>query len=266
MDDMPDSEVSLMAALKRKELTWVVDDEVLAEHRESWILDQINGMSYSAILRFQDLASKAGFYGTSGLPFTNGYMTEEDEQIVGVIMGQANVDGEEFWEMAEHMALDPGKYKSVTEEVATVAVKPPYSIPLSLRHIPGPKTIAQDAKARFAAQLGRDPLQEELDAIAGELTGYHQQQIDELIALDMARYAGDNQGLLTGAQIEQIEEPGAAASFDIAAKWENEIDLNERRESNSDTFNRMLNATLGGRSSLGGMTSGDNVQEIGRAR
>jgi hypothetical protein len=40
--------------------------------------------------------------------------------------------------------------------------------------------------------------------------------------------------------------------------------LNERREANSDSFSRMLNATMGGRSSIGGASAAGNVQTIGR--
>jgi hypothetical protein len=266
LDDQSGAEAAFIAGMKRTEVKYQRTGEVPATFRESMVLNQINQMSWSQVTKFQDLAAKAGFYGTSHEPFTKGWMTEQDQEAVSIIMGQANVDGETFWEMAEHMAAAPGKYREVVEEADAGAtyVKEPYSIPLSLRSIPGPKTIAEDVKARFAAKLGREPLQSELDAVATDLTGGHSKQNQELIALDMARYAGDNQGLITGAQFEAVENPGAAASFDIGEKWEDEINLNERREANSDSFSRMLNATMGGRSSIGGASAAGNVQTIGR--
>ena len=66
--------------------------------------------------------------------------------------------------------------------------------------------------------------------------------------------------------MERIEEPGAATSFDIADKWSSEIDLNKRRESNSETFSRMLSATMGNRPSVGNLTAASGVTEIGRGR
>jgi len=64
--------------------------------------------------------------------------------------------------------------------------------------------------------------------------------------------------------MQKIEEPGAAASFDISDKWANEIDLNKRREANSDSFKRMLSATMGNRPSVGNLTAAGGVQTIGR--
>jgi len=93
--------------------------------------------------------------------------------------------------------------------------------------------------------MGREARPDELAGIANDLTGYHTTSNQEEIALYLAAYNGDNQGLLTGAQMQKIEEPGAAASFDISDKWANEIDLNKRRETNSDSFKRMLSATMG---------------------
>ena len=100
--------------------------------------------------------------------------------------------------------------------------------------------------------------------IANELTGYHTTSNQQEIALYLAAYNGDNQGLLTGAQMERIEDPGAATSFDISEKWASEIDLNKRRESNSDSFSRMLSATMGNRPSVGNLTAAPGVTQIGR--
>ena len=144
------------------------------------------------------------------------------------------------------------------------AVARAFSIPASLREIPGPKTLAQEAKDRFSRVLGREVLDDELAGLVPGLQGQYEQSTQQRIALALAAFEGDNQGLLTGAQLQQIEDPGAATSFDIEEKWASEIDLNNRREDNSTTFNRMLNATMGGRASIGGQTAAGGVQRIGR--
>jgi len=144
------------------------------------------------------------------------------------------------------------------------AVARAFSIPASLREIPGDKTLAQEAKDRFSRVLGREVLDDELTGLVGELKGYYEDSTQEKIALSLAAFNGDNQGLLTGAQLQQIEDPGAATSYDIEEKWSSEIDLNNRRESNADSFSRILNATMGGQVSVANRTAAGGVSQIAR--
>ncbi len=144
------------------------------------------------------------------------------------------------------------------------AVARAFSVPASLREIPGDKTLAQEAKDRFSRVLGRNVLDDELTGLVGELKGYYEDSTQEKIALSLAAFNGDNQGLLTGAQLQQIENPGEATSFDIEEKWASEIDLNNRRESNADSFSRILNATMGGQVSVANRTAAGGVSQIAR--
>jgi len=243
---------------------------VEATYRESDTLDFINAMSFTKVMEFQELAGRAGFYGTSGQPLTRGYMTAEDQQHVVTVLGQANVDGQEFWQMLRNMAQNPGRYGRgpldpySPPKAPAMPARLPYSVPLSLRSIPGPKTIAEQAQATFEEKMGRQARPDELASIGSQLSGSYTQRNQQLIALDMARYDGDNGGLITGAQFKAIEDPQSAAMFDISSKWKDEINLNERREANSTTFQRMLNATMGNRASIGNMTAAENVQQTGR--
>ena len=154
--------------------------------------------------------------------------------------------------------------KAADEKNKTVRHKAPFSVPASLRSIPGSKTIAEEVKERFRRKLGREATPEELVGIAADLAGQYQASNQEHIALYLAAYNGDNQGLLTGAQMQRIEEPGASTSFDIADRWKDEIDLNKRRETNSESFSRMLSATMGNRPSVGNLTAAGGVTQIGR--
>lgn len=228
-------------------------------YRDSDVLDMISNMSTAKIIEFQKLAADAGFYGAAKRPSIAGHMSTADQNILFTAMGQANVSGEEVWPMMEAFATWGRSVKT-----STARVKEPFSVPAHLRSIPGEKTVAEEAKARFRQQMGRDMRPEELSGVANELSGYYTKSNQEEIALYLAAYNGDNQGLLTGAQMQRIEEPGAATSFDIGEKWASEIDLNKRRESNADTFQRMLAATMGNRPSVGNLTAARGVQTIGR--
>jgi len=229
-------------------------------YRESDVLDMISGMSTVQIIEFQTLAGDAGFYGSNKRPDINGYMSGDDQAILATVMGQANVSGETVWPMMELFA-ESGRANATG---AAARVKEPFSVPAHLRSIPGEKTVAEEVKLRFRQKMGREARPDELGGIADELTGYYTKSNQEEIALYLAAYNGDNQGLLTGAQMQRIEEPGAATSFDIADKWANEIDLNKRRETNSDSFSRMLSATMGNRPSVGNLTAAGGVAQIGR--
>jgi len=141
-----------------------------------------------------------------------------------------------------------------------------FSVPASLRKIPGEKTLAVEAKERFSRILGREVTDGELESLVPELRGYYKQSTEQQIALAYAAWEGTDPGLLTGDQLEQVEDPGAALTYDIEEKWGPEINLNARRESNSDTFNRVLNATMGGTPSIGMRTAAVNVNRIGGVR
>ena len=234
---------------------------IAPEYRESDVLDMISGMSTVQIIEFQTLAGDAGFYGTSMRADVPGYMSSLDESVLATIMGQSNVSGETVWPMLELFA-DAGRATRAAS--GSGVVKEPFSVPAHLRSIPGEKTVAEEVKLRFRQKMGREARPDELGGIASELSGYYTKSNQEEIALYLAAYNGDNQGLLTGAQMQRIEDPGAATSFDIGEKWTNEIDLNARRESNGESFKRMLSATMGNRPSVGNMTAAGGVQTIGR--
>ena len=236
-----------------------------ATYRESDVFDQMAVMSPSQIFRFQGMMRQAGMYQGDQVPLP-GQFTPTDMNLIREVMWISNVNGDTFWSSADKMAkAKVDKPKDDASSERTAAPRAPFSVPAHLRAIPGEKTVAEDVKARFTQKLGRQATPEELQGIADELTGYHTVSNQEQIALYLAAYNGDNQGLLTGAQMQRIEDPGAATSFDIADKWANEIDLNERRETNSESFSRMLSATMGNRPSVGNLTPAGGVTQIGRS-
>lgn len=243
--------------------------EVAPQYRESDVWDQMANMSPSQIFRFQGLMRTAGAYQSNVVPIP-GQFTQTEQALIGSVMWEANVNGTNFWNAADNRAkagLQRDKEERENRAPASSpskAPRAPFSVPAQLRSIPGEKTVAEEVKARFERKLGRQATAEELSGIAEELTGYHITSNQEQIALYLAAYEGDNQGLLTGADMQRIEDPGAATSFDIADKWANEIDLNKRRETNSQSFSRMLSATMGNRPSVGNLTPAGGVTEIGR--
>lgn len=242
-------------------------------YRESDIRDLVATMSVVDVFRYQKLARDAGFYAYDEIPVM-GNISIDDITIIGQVMTasnmSSNMETREFWGMLEAYAKTGRDYTAEKDKKAPSGssgyVKPPFSVPGHLRSIPGEKTVAEETKARFREKVGREPTPEELLGIADGLTGYYQRSNEDEIALYLAAYNGDNQGLLTGAQMERIEDPAAATSFDIADKWVDEIDLNKRRESNGDTFRRMLNATMGGHVSVGSQTPVRGVTTIQRGR
>ena len=238
-------------------------------YRESNVADAIASLSPMKVFQLQVLARDALQY-TDDRPLMSGHLSAQDTQIISQAMDIANKSteaGMTWWRVMEDMA-EQGKAWRAEDEAArptaTAAVRAPFSVPAHLRAIPGEKTVAEEAKLRFEQKIGRAARPDELMGIANELTGYHTTSNQQEIALYLAAYNGDNQGLLTGAQMERIEDPGAATSFDISEKWASEIDLNKRRESNSDSFSRMLSATMGNRPSVGNLTAAPGVTQIGR--
>ena len=257
-----------------RNLLWDMDGYNEPQFRHSAIEDMMASMGPSQVFKFQELARDAGFYDSTGGRFAGGpgfagHLTFRDEQIIETVMRQVNIGDDyinrTFWSTLEHWATQGKAAKKLQDANQKDPFgRLPFSVPAHLRHIPGDKTVAQETKARFRDKMGRDPRPDELKGIAAELTGYHETSNREQMALYLAAYNGDNGGLLTGADLKKIEEPGAATSFDIEDKWANEIDLNKRRESNSQSFGRMLNATLGGRSQIGQASAAGSVTQIGR--
>jgi hypothetical protein len=123
--------------------------------------------------------------------------------------------------------------------------KQPFKVPLHLKSIPDYKTIATDVQNRFRQEMDRDPRPYELDQLAAALKGYHQDAVTRQIQLAYDSYQG-NDTVLDAGELEEIGTPGAMATYDIRNEWANEIDLNRRRESNGDSFTRIINATTGG--------------------
>jgi hypothetical protein len=72
--------------------------------------------------------------------------------------------------------------KAADEKNKTVRHKAPFSVPASLRSIPGSKTIAEEVKERFRRKLGREATPEELVGIAADLAGQYQASNQEHIA------------------------------------------------------------------------------------
>jgi hypothetical protein len=122
-------------------------------------------------------------------------------------------------------------------------------------------------KQIFEDRIGRKPRQSELDAIAGDLSGYYEVAQEGRIALHRTAWEERNQDRLTTGELKAIEQPGAATYTDIENKWANEIDLNARREDNKDSMSRILRATMGGRpAGIGGVTPALGVTQITRNR
>ena len=254
--------------VRSQDIYTATGDEGVPIYREDMVDDILQSMSPVQIFKLQDLARDALFYGEDRAPSFAGHISHQDMGVINVVMGlvnkETNAQLRSFWPMLDHLA-GLGRSRTKLEE-RNKPPKPAFSIPGHLRHIPGEKTIAEDTKNRFRRKLGRDPRQDELAGVAKELTGYHDTSVREQIALYLAAWEGDNQGLLTGGALKRIEDPGAATDWDIGDEWANEIDLNKRRETNSQSYGRMLNATLGGRASLAGASAAGGVTRIGRGQ
>lgn len=140
-------------------------------------------------------------------------------------------------------------------------VKQPFSIPRSLRSIPDVKEITQEVTDKFRIRVGRDPTMGERERLAEQLTGYHKQRQRESIDLAYSEWEGSNE-IMDGANLEEvIANPSLMVQFDMENDWANEINLNKRRETNSDSFGRMASASGFGTYGTT-ITSGNNV--VGR--
>lgn len=110
--------------------------------------------------------------------------------------------------------------------------------------IPDTKSIALDVKARFRQQVGRDPSPVELQRLAQDLTGYHEQTQQALIRNAYTAWQNFGDPLDSG-DLETVGIPGTQLTSDIDDAFSSEINLNRRREVNSDAHNRIMRATRG---------------------
>jgi hypothetical protein len=242
-----------------------------AQYRDSSVFGEIATMRADEILRFQDMSRRAGFYGSNmetARAWAGGIMSDEDQQNLAQVMHVANLKGGNFWDVLGVAASDGDQWRAQhpAEPKPAKVPRAPFVIPAHLRMVPGPKSIANETKERFRITMGRDPLQGELDSIATELSGYYQASNRKEIDLHRAAYDQAEAGkrTLSASEMAAIEDPARATTEDIEVKYANEIDLNERKEDNSTTYQRMLAATMGGRQSLGVATAAGNVQQIRR--
>lgn len=123
-------------------------------------------------------------------------------------------------------------------------VKQPFSVPAHLRAVPDAKAIAVDVKARFKAEVGRDPRPEELTQYADALDGYNRRSQAAQIQMAYDSWEGDDTVMDPG-ELEQVADPGKSLQYDITQDFASEINLNKRRETNADSFSKILNATRG---------------------
>lgn len=130
-------------------------------------------------------------------------------------------------------------------KIVSAPTKLPFSIPRELRYIPDYKTIAEDVKSRFFVEMGREPLPGELEEMAGQLTGYHEQAQQAKIRMAYASWEGNDTEIMDPGELERIGDPGSQTTFDIKNRFASEINLNKRQETNADSFSRVINATRG---------------------
>jgi hypothetical protein len=262
-------------------------EEKTPKYRQSTMWDITANMSTLDIYRFQNLTSRAMMYPerlppaspdpaslseadfdsrTRSRPQSPGYFSGEDRDVLLQVMETANASGDSFWDVLEQRANAGDRWRRanprVTDPIIIKQERRPFSPSASLRNIPGAKTVADETKERFENRVGRAPTQEELDDMAEELTGYYRQRNQMLIDLERKAYEGEDT-LLTDEQMVAIEDPSRALRFDIDQKWAKEINLSDRRETNAESFGRMISATLGGRPGIGTL-SAPGVQQIER--
>ena len=251
-------------------------EDVAPSYLEGAIFDIMANTSTPDVFAFQTYASQAGMYGSAGRPTIPGVWTPVDQQILAGAMIQTNVSGK-YTNYMEVMAayakqgllgqrLDQSSFRPEGPSQGPLTIdKGPFSVPAALREVPGPKSLADEVRQRFEDKLGRKPRQSELDAIAQELGGYYEVSNRERITLAEDAWYDRNRGLLSEGEMQQIEDPGRATSEDITVKYANEIDLNTRREGNSDSMRKILSATMGGRpAGIGSVSPAVNLQPLQR--
>jgi hypothetical protein len=148
-------------------------------------------------------------------------------------------------------------------QAAMTPKKLPFSVPRSLRSVPDIRELRETTRQTIRAKLGRDPTENELMELGDDLSGYHRTSQQEQIALAYEEWEGSN-NVMDGADLEEvISNPALVQQYEIEQKYVNEINLNDRQETNADSFSRALNATAGGGHSFAGTsTLGSNVVEV----
>ena len=122
------------------------------------------------------------------------------------------------------------------------------------------REISTSVKEDFTIKLGRAPTETELASLSDNLQGYHRTSQQQQIDLAYAQWGSEGDNPDDFDITEGIQNPGLVSQYDIENKWANEINLNERQETNARSFNRIMSATGGNLTSTGGTpTTGENI-------
>jgi hypothetical protein len=211
-------------------------------------------------------------YDTEGNPYVNAsnqdwFILEMTESVLGVSNGKQVSPWEAIPVLGQKVQYQQANLRAEVAHLKALAdaltpKKEPFAIPRSLRSIPDIREITTSVKDTFKVKLGRDPTEGELIDIANDLQGYHRTSQAQQIDLAYAQWEGsddpDDFDITEG-----IQNPGLVSQYDIENKWANEINLNARKETNGDSFNRIMSATGGNLGSAGRTpATGENIVRL----
>lgn len=168
------------------------------------------------------------------------YVGMWDENSIGAyktILGYSNLWGTDPEETLNRLqaalpeALKDGRTDSAAQQrVARVYVKPDYA------------SIAQEVKQTFERRLGRRPRDQELNELAGALSGFYRAQFDAQVAADDAAFAEEERAEAAGETPGNITQQGV----DPIARFQQLFDQRyqpeeDRLEGIDDTRENMTN-------------------------
>lgn len=125
-------------------------------------------------------------------------------------------------------------------------IAPTYSVPSSLRTIPDYKTLAQESKAVFSQEVGRDMEDWELALLSDEMKASYSTRNDEMIVAHKAAWDDAVAGGSTEVDYSEVSDPLDTAQYDIQERYSAEIDRHERVEDRSNSRRMLMDSITAG--------------------
>jgi hypothetical protein len=176
--------------------------------------------------------------------------------------GGLNLAAMNIWEMAigltaqtqwdpiaslNALGIEKRVFEAAQTRTGSGASAPKYSVPSSLRTVPDYKTLAQESKAIFSNELGRDLEDWELGILADELKDKYVQSNRQRIVAHKDAWDDAVAGGTMDVDFTEVEDPASGLQYDIEERYANELDRKERVEDRANDRRVLMDSISLGR-------------------
>jgi hypothetical protein len=186
-----------------------------------------------------------------GLPYTPITIADQSYNLVAMgIYEQATSFASQFQKKPEFAINMMGQAARTYQQPRSYSgggrIAPVYSVPSSLRTVPNYKSLAQDSKAVFSQEVGRDMEDWELALLSDEMKSHYSTRNDEMIVAHKAAWDDAVAGGSTEVDYSEVSDPLDTAQYDIQERYSAEIDRHERVEDRSNSRRMLMDSITAG--------------------